>query len=126
VKKNHLALFAFLFLLTNAAFAAETSFHGVKVPDAKGRQIKAVLTFSDTNKAVQVQPVKGKSVSIPYAQIDKCSYEFTKKHRINEETIATAPIGVGAVLMFTESKSHWLEIDYLDQAMRKAYVVRMR
>ena len=97
----------------------------MKVPDAKGKQVDAVLTFSDTRQAVGVQPAKGDSVSIPYAAIDKFSYEFSKHHRINEATIITAPIGVGAVVMLTKARSHWLEIDYQHEEVMKAYVVRM-
>lgn len=118
------ALLTSTLLLTSLGFSEDDSFH-VKIPDLKGRQIKAQLTLSDTDKAVQVRPVKGDAVSIPYAEIDKFSYEYTKRHRITDGTIITAPIGVGAVLMLTKYKSHWLEIDYHDQDLPKAYVVRM-
>ncbi len=121
-----------LLCLTPCALAAgeETTFHRINVPDAKGNLRKAVLTFSDNRKAVEVHVAKQRKhpeamVSIPYAQIDKFSYEFTKQHRINDGTIATAPIGLGAALMLTKSKSHWLEIDYHEQDIPKSYVVRM-
>ncbi len=114
-----------LLALTNLGLASETSFHRVKVPDLKGNQRKAVLIFSDHDQAIEVRPAKGDTVTIPYAQIDKCSYEYTKKHRITEGSIVTAPVGVGAILMLTKSKSHWLEIDYHDQDTRKAFVLRM-
>jgi hypothetical protein len=113
------------FLLASLGLAEETSFQRVKVPDLKGKQTKAVLTFSDHNKAVEVHPVKGDAVSIPYAQIDKFAYEYTRKHRVTEGTVATAAIGVGAVMMLTKSRSHWLEIDYHDQELPKVFVVRM-
>jgi len=106
-------------------WADDASFRRVEVPDAKGRQIKAVLAFNDAHKAVEVQPAKGTAVSIPYSQIDKCSYEYTQKHRINEGTIVTAPVGIGVALMFTKSKSHWLEIDYHDEERPHAFVLRM-
>lgn len=114
-----------LVLVANFALAAETSFRGVKVPDAKGKQTKAVLTFSDEHSAVEIYPAKAPAVSIPYNKIDKCSYEFTKKHRISEGTVLTAPIGAGAVLMLTKSMSHWLEIDYHDQDLPRVFVLRM-
>jgi len=79
--------------------AADASFSGIRVPDAKGREIKAVLVFSDTDKAIEVRPAKGAEVKIPYAQIDKCSYEFT------------------FALGFTGAKTHWLQIHYHDQTM---------
>ncbi len=117
-------LFLFSFACS-LCLAEETSFRHIKVVDAKGHENKAVLTFSDSAKAVEVQPAKGTAVSIPYAAIEKFSYEFTKHHRINEGTVLTAPIGVGAVAMLTKSRSHWLEIDYQDQDLPKSYVLRM-
>jgi hypothetical protein len=111
---------------TSAASAADATFRRVKVPAPKRKQINAVLIFSDTDKAVEVQPAKGDKVSIPYAQIDKCSYEYTKKHRINATTIASAPIGIGVLVMLTKYKSHWLEIDYHDEDLPHTYVVRMQ
>lgn len=109
----------------NVSLADETSFHRVKVPHLKGKQINAVLTFSDKDKAVEVRPVKGDEVRIPYAEITKCSYEFTKRHRINDFTIVTAPAGVGAAVMLTKYKSHWLEIDYREENIPKVFVLRM-
>ena len=118
-------LFAATFT-ASLCIADDVSFHRVKVPDQKGNQSAAVLTFSDTDKAVEVRPVKGgDAVSIPYATIDKVDYEFTKKHRVNGSTIATAPMGLGAVMMLTKSKSHWLEIDYHQQQVEKFFVLRM-
>jgi hypothetical protein len=114
-----------ILLAANVSLADETSFSRVRVPDLKGKQAKAVLTFSDQDKAVEIRPAKHEAVTIPFAQIDKCSYEFTTRHRVNEGTIATAPVGVGAVIMLTKSRSHWLEIDYHDQDARRAFVVRM-
>lgn len=106
-------------------FAADTSFSRIKVPDAEGKQVAAVLTFSDQKRVVEVRSVKGRGITIPYSTIYKFSYEYTKRHRINEETIVAAPLGVGALAMLTKSRSHWLEIDYDDQNIRKAYVLRM-
>jgi hypothetical protein len=125
VKKIFSALLA-LFLLANFSLAEETSFKRVKVPDLKGHQSKAVLTFSDNDKAIEVRPVKGNAMSIPYAQIDRFSYEFTQKHRIKQGAIVmVGSIPGGAIVMMTRSRSHWLEIDYFDQEIPKAYVVRM-
>jgi hypothetical protein len=125
VKKIFAALLA-IFLLANLGLAEETSFKRIKVPDLKGHQTKAALTFSDNDQAIEVRPVKGEAVSIPYAQIDRFSYEFTKKHRIKQGAIVMlASITAGAIVMMTRSRSHWLEIDYRDQDLPKACVVRM-
>lgn len=105
--------------------AEDESFQHIKVPDSKGKEVNATLTFSDRHKAVEIRPVKGNAVTIPYSEIDRCAYEYTKQHRITEGSVAAVPIGLGAVLMLTKSKSHWLEIDYEEQNIRKAYVLRM-
>jgi hypothetical protein len=102
-----------LFVLSHLTLAEETSFRNVRVPDAKGKQYKAVLTFSDSHKAVEVRSVKRDLVTILYDRIDKFSYEYTEQHHL-------APSG-----LLTRSKSHWLEIDYHDADIPKAFLVRM-
>jgi UDP-N-acetylglucosamine transferase subunit ALG13 len=123
--KTTIAVLLVISLFVTLGLAEETSFSRVAAPDSKGRLTKAVLTLSDDHKAVEVQPAKGTTVSIPYAEIYKFSYEYTKKHRVNEESIFTAAIGVGAIVMLTKSKSHWLEIDYREGDIPKSFVLRM-
>ena len=97
---------ALVLLLAPAfGFADETSFRHVKVPNLQGKQIKAVLTFSDNDKAVEVRPAKGDPVNISYSQIDKCSYEYTN-----------ALMG---------DKNYWLKVDYHDQDAHKVLVLLM-
>jgi len=124
VKRISAILLVILGLLT-LDLAEETSFSRVAAPDSKGRLSKALLTFSDDHKAIEVHPVRGPAVSIPYDEIYKCSYQYTKKHRVNEESIFTAPVGVGAIVMLTKSKSHWLEIDYREGDVPKSFFLRM-
>lgn len=112
-------------LAVSAGFAEETTFHRIKAPDSKGKPVNAELTFSDEHKAIEVRPVKGEPVKIPYSEIDSISYEYTKKHRVNEGSMITAPVGVGAVAMLTKSKVHWLEIHYIEDDIRRTYLVRM-
>jgi hypothetical protein len=104
-----LSVLLLTFALATLGFAEESSFRGVKVPNLKGKHIKAVLTFSDKDKAVEVRPIKGDAVTIPYSQIDKCSYEYTSVRTIT----------------LTKAKAHWLEINYHDQDARKVFVVLM-
>ena len=122
--KKILAAHLLIFIVVTLGVTEETSFNRVTAPDSKGKLSKAVLTFSDEHKAVEVQPAKGSLVSIPYSKIDKFSYEYTKKRRINEESILTAPVG-GAIFMLTKSRSHWLQIHYREGDLPKSYVVRM-
>jgi hypothetical protein len=92
-------------LVAALSFAEETAFRRVHVSNPKGKQIKAVLTFSDQDKAIEVRPAKGAAVTIPYGKIDKCDYEFT--------------LGVMG------DKNHWLKIEYHDQDLPKEFVLLM-
>ena len=123
MRKNVFAFVVFL-IAANLACAADDSFSRVKVPDAKGSQANAVLTFSDEHKALEVRSAKRDAVSIPYAAIDSASYEINRKHRVSAASIITAPIGVGLVVMMTKSTSHWLEIHYRED-IPKVLVLRM-
>lgn len=98
-----------LVFLAGLVRAEETSFRHVKAPDLKGKPVKALLTFSDDRKTIEVRPNKGDLVSIPYAEIDKVSYEYTA-----ERTVA-----------LTQSKDHWLKIDYHNQSLPKVFVLQM-
>ena len=109
----------------NLSFADNDAFH-VKLADAKGQQADARLTFSDENKNLSVHVADRDLVTVPYDQLDKFSYEYTKKHRITAGAITmVASLGAGAIVMLTKSKSHWLYIDYHEQNIPKSVVLRM-
>jgi hypothetical protein len=99
-----------LVILTATFGFAQNSFRTIKMPNGKGKLIKAVLTFKDDDKTVEIRPVKGDALSIPYGSIDKWAYEFT-----TERTVA-----------LTEGKTHWLEIDYHEQDAHKELVLQMQ
>src|SRR5215813_7442148 len=112
--------------LSNLGFAEETAFNGVKLADAKGKQADARLIFSDNNKNVVVRLADRNFVTIPYDQLDRFSYEYTKKHRITQGAVVmVASLGAGAIVMLTKSKSHWLYIDFREQNAPKSLVLRM-
>jgi len=96
------------FTLLTAIGTAETAFR-VEVPDLKGKEAKAILMFDDVTKSIEIRPTKHVPVVIPYANIEKCSYQYT-----HERTAA-----------LTEAKVHWLEIDYHEGDAHKEIVVRM-
>ena len=111
--------------VSNLAFAEDTAFN-VKLTDAKGKQAEARLIFSDTNKNVAIHVADRDFVTVPYDQLDKFSYEYTKKHRITQGAVVmVASLGAGAIVMLTKSKSHWLYIDYHEQNVPKNVVLRM-
>lgn len=115
-----------IFAVFSLSFAEETAFRGVKVADAKGKQADASLIFSDNNKTVVVRVADRDFVTIPYDQLDKFSYEYTKKHRVTQGAVVmVASLGAGAIVMLTKSKSHWLYIDFHEQNVPKSVVLRM-
>jgi len=125
VNKSLVAILAAL-ALAFPGFADETVFRTVKLADAKGKQTDAALVFSDENKDVVVRVADRDIATIPYDKIDKFSYEYTKKHRITQGAIVmAASLGVGAIVMLTKSKSHWLYIDFHEQDAPKTIVLRM-
>lgn len=124
--KRIVSILLVIFALNSLSFTEETAFRGVKLADAKGKQADASLIFSDDNKTVVVRVADRDFVTIPYDQLDKFTYEYSKKHRITEGAIVMiASLGAGAVVMLTESKSHWLYIDYREQNIPKVLVLRM-
>lgn len=114
-----------LLVVGSLSFADEAAFN-VKLADAKGKQAEARLLFSDDNKNMAVHVADRDFVTVPYDQLDKFSYEYTKKHRITQGAIVMiASLGAGAIVMLTKSKSHWLYIDYHEQNVPKSVVLRM-
>lgn len=90
---------------------------------AKGKQTDATLIFDDSDKDLLIRVADRDFVTIPYDQVDKFTYEYTKKHRITTGAIVmVASLGAGAVVMMAKSKSHWLYIDYHDQQAPKTVV----
>lgn len=117
---------AFLLTLNTAGLAEETTFNTCKLADVKGKQADARLTLSDSNKDLVVRVSDRDLVTIPYGNLDKFSYEYTKKHRITQGAIVmVASLGAGAIVMLTKSKSHWLYIDYHEQKVPKTLVLRL-
>jgi len=108
VKKLLNALLVISFA-TGLSAAEETSFNRVRMPNTKGKEIKALLTFSDNDKAIEVRPKKGQSVAVPYSEIDKCTYEYT-------ESLS---------LLLRSSKTHWLQVDYRDHDAHRILVLRL-
>jgi hypothetical protein len=110
----------------NLCLAEEAAFSGVKLADARGKQVDARLIFSDTNKNLVVRVAERDLVTVPYDRLDKFSYEYTKKHRVTQGAIVmVASLGAGAIVMLTKSKSHWLYIDFHEQNAPKSVVLRM-
>jgi hypothetical protein len=115
-----------MFAAINYSLAEETAFGGCKLADVKGKQADARLIFSDNNKNVVVRVADRDLTTIPYENLDKFSYDYSKKHRVTQGAIVmVASLGAGAIVMMTKSKSHWLYIDFHEQNVPKSLVLRM-
>ncbi len=124
--KRRIPAFLMIFVLVTACMSEETAFSGCKLADVKGKQADARLIFSDSNKNVVIRVSDRDLATIPYENIDKFSYDYSKKHRVTQGAIVmVASLGAGAVVMLTKSKSHWLYIDFHEQNVPKSMVLRM-
>lgn len=125
-KITFVAVFLAIFAPIRPSLADETAFHDVKLADAKGKQARATLIFSDTNKDVEVRTADRAFVTIPDDQIDRFSYEYSTKHRIAQgAAVMVASPGAGAMIMFSKSKSLWLYINYHEQNDPRTVVLRL-
>jgi len=94
--------------------------------DGKQQEMDVDLVFTDRDTVV-VKNRKGAAVitEILYASINKMTYEFAKRRRLEEGAIIMfASIGVGAVVMATKSKSHWLTMEYRRDDAPQSVVLR--
>src|SRR5246127_4766295 len=124
--KKVLSLLVVGLVLSGVTFGEGAVFSKVKVADPTGKQVDARLIFSDANKNLVVRVAERDFVTVPYNQVDKISYEYTKKHRITQGAVVmVASLGAGAIVMLTKSKSHWLYIDFHEQNIPKSVVLRM-
>jgi hypothetical protein len=125
--KKLIAVVAVLMTTFNSlSFAEDVVFGHCKLADAKGKQADAALVFSDSGNSVIVRVADHDLATIPYANIDKVSYEYTKKHRIATGAVVMVfSLGAGAVVMLTKSKSNWLYIDFHEQDAKKTIVLKL-
>ena len=126
MRSLHLTCSIILSLATIAS-AEDIAYRKTKLADVKGKQANVDLIFSDVKKSLIVDVAGNHTLeAIPYAKIDKLSYEFSKQHRIKQGAIVMiASLGAGAVVMLTKSKSHWLTIEYRSENTPKTLVLRM-
>jgi hypothetical protein len=115
-----------IFFANTLAYSADVTFGNVKLADPKGKLADANLVFSDATNSVVIRVSDRDIATIPYANIDKLSYEYTKKHRITSGAIVMVfSLGAGAIVMLTKSKSNWFYIDYHDKDSKEVIVLRL-
>lgn len=126
MKKIFVIALAILLSANCLGSAEDVAFGNVKLADAKGKQADAKLIFSDSTKSLVVRVADQDLASIPYGNVDKLSYEYTKKHRITTGAVVMIfSLGAGAVVMLTKSKSNWLYIDFHEQDAKKTIVLKL-
>lgn len=107
-------LIAILLIAAPGVVQAQT-FSKTKMIDAKGKEVSVSLEFD--KEGLSVKTLKTPIASVPYASIDKLSYEMSSRRRVKEGAVVMiASLGVGAIVMMTKSKNHWLYVDYKDAA----------
>src|SRR5579859_418521 len=100
----------------------KTKYSSVKQP----KESEVALTITDSGMVIKGKKENGISVEIPFASIDSMSYELSARHRVAEGAgVMLLSPGVGAVLMATKTKSHWLEVEYHDAATKQEMVLRL-
>ena len=106
--------------------AQDVVYQKCDVIDSRGKQTKADLRFSDEKKEMIVAVADRSIAEIPYASIDKVSYEYSKHHRVTTGALVmVASLGAGAVVMLTKAKNHWLYVDYREGSDAKSLTLRM-
>jgi hypothetical protein len=123
---------AFVAALAACSLQAEVVFHKCSVAVGEGkktREVRADLVFTDSREMLVRYTEKKETVTvakIPFGQIDKMGYEFSKRHRVGEGAVVMmASLGAGAVVMLTKSTSHWFNVDYHDGTEAKSLLLKL-
>lgn len=112
---NGSARYFFLAMIVTNVMQGQ-AFHKTRMVDAKGKEVPVELDFDSGSQQVNVKTLKVAIAEVPYAKIDKLSYEMAARHRVKEGAIVMiASLGVGGIVMLTQSKSHWLYVDFKDK-----------
>lgn len=102
-----------MLLIAATGIVQAQTFSKTKMIDAKGKEVTVSLEFDQAGLAVKT--LKTPIADVPYASISKLSYELTSRRRVKEGAVVMiASLGVGAIVMLTKSKNHWLYVDYKD------------
>lgn len=100
----------------------KTKYSSVKQP----KESEVALTITDSKMVIRGKKENGVSAEIPFATIDAMSYELSARHRVAEgASVMLLSPGVGAVMMATKTKSHWLNVEYHDATAKQEMVLRL-
>jgi hypothetical protein len=126
IMKRKLVVAILLGSLGPAALAEDTVYRKARLADAKGQQAKAALIFSEARRTLAVEVASRTVAEVPYDSIDRLTYDYTKHHRFvaGAAAVSLAPVA-GAAVMLTQSKSHWLTVEYHRASVPETLVLRM-
>jgi hypothetical protein len=81
--------------------------------DPKGKEQSVELEFDGVEQLLTVRTAGEPIHQVPYAEIEKVSYEVASHHRVKEGAVVMIfSLGAGGVVMLSKSKSHWFYVDY--------------
>jgi hypothetical protein len=104
-----------IFMIVATGIGQAQTFRRTKMVDGKGKEVPVELRFDKQSQVLTVKALTASIAEMPYASIDKLSYEQAARHRVKEGAIVMlASFGAGGIVMLTKSKNHWLYIDYKD------------
>lgn len=107
----------FALLVTLVGVSDAETFRKTKLIDPKGRELAVELGFDETAKLLTVKAAGEAIYQVPYANIEKLSYEQASRHRIREGAVVMIfSLGAGGVVMLTKEKYHWFYVDFKSPA----------
>ncbi|HYL64931.1 MAG TPA: hypothetical protein VE077_20135 [Candidatus Methylomirabilis sp.] len=110
-----------------SAQAQEVTFHKTRYSSVKQpKESDVALTVTGSKVVIKGKKENGVSVDIPFSAIDAMSYEMAARHRVQEGAgVMLLSPGVGAILMATKTKSHWLDIEYHEGDAVQEMILRL-
>jgi hypothetical protein len=130
MRKPMLSL-ALILALVPAGLAQDVTFSKTRYSSVKQpKEVDVTLTITNSKILIKSKKVNKKlkaiEMEIPYSSIDSISYELAVRHRVGEgAAVMAVSLGAGAVVMFTKTKSHWLDIEYREGDAKQLTVLRL-
>jgi len=108
-----LCLPLFVMALAVATPADAETFRKARMIDPKGQEQPVELGFDRATRVLTVKAVGEIVHQVPYAMIDKLSYEVASRRRVREGAVVMIfSLGAGGAVMLTKSRSHWFYVDF--------------
>jgi hypothetical protein len=105
---------------------SKTRYSSVQQPD----ETSVKLSITESDILIKGKPLSKKApaidMAIPFSSIDAMSYELTTRHRVSEgAAVMGYSLGVGAILMATKTKSHWLTIEHQESGVTQSTTLHL-